>query len=163
VNKKRIILLIAITLSTVVAILFLPSDERRIKENLNSLSTYCSSVAAEPVMETLQKAAQAARLCTDICKFSIESFNIDREFSTKEISDHIVMMKKRLTGTSFSFKDTVVNISEDGRADITTTLHLDGETVDGRFTDAYEIDILVEKNGGDWLFSSFTVVEFMEK
>ncbi|MBL4904058.1 MAG: hypothetical protein JKY62_15615 [Desulfocapsa sp.] len=30
-------------------------------------------------------------------------------------------------------------------------------------SDAYELNIHVEKINGDWLFSSFTVIEFMEQ
>ncbi len=144
-------------------ILFLPGDEKKIRNNLASFAEYCSSVKEEPVIEALQKAARAAKLCTDPCKVQIESFNIDREFSQKEISDRILMMKKRLPNTSFSFHDTVVNIPGDNRAEVLTTLRLNGKTAEGKFTDAYEINITAEKKDGAWLFSSFTVVEFMEK
>jgi hypothetical protein len=162
-NKQKTVLLFVILLSTGLAIFFLPNDEKKIKANLGSLAEYCSSGQAEPVIATLQKAAQAAKLCTDPCEVKIESFTIDREFSSKEVTDHIIMMKKRLTGTNFSFEDTVINISGNNRADITTTLQLTGKTVDGRFVDAYEFDITADKIDGEWLFSSFTVVEFMKK
>ena len=65
--------------------------------------------------------------------------------------------------TNFSFQDTVVNIPDEGRAEVITTLRLNGESVDGQFTDAYEMNITVIKKEGDWLFSSFTLVEFMKK
>jgi hypothetical protein len=51
----------------------------------------------------------------------------------------------------------------DGKADILSTVRLDGKTKDNRFTDAYELNIQAKKINGDWLFSSFIVVEFMEK
>jgi hypothetical protein len=63
----------------------------------------------------------------------------------------------------FSFHDTVLDIVADNRAEATTTLRLNGKTVDGQFTDAYEIKITVEERDGNWLFSSFAVVEFMKK
>jgi hypothetical protein len=157
------ILLIAIVLLVGGAIFFLPSDEKKIKANLASLAEYCSSEKEEPVLETLHKAALAAKLCTDPCTVKVESFKIDREFSQKELTDRFLMMKKRLANTSFSFHDTVLDIVDDNRAEVITTLRINGKIVDEQFTDAYELDIAVDKKDGDWRFSSFTVVEFMKK
>lgn len=162
-NNKQVFLLLAIFILVGGAIILLPSDEKKIKDNLTSLAENCSSVKKESVMETLQKVAFAAKLCTAPCKAHIKSLKIDGEFSQKEISDYILMLKKRLPNTSFSFQDTVIDIADEGRAEVTTTLRLDGDSVDGRFTDAYEMDITVDKENGYWRFSSFTVVEFMKK
>ena len=162
-NNKIVFLALAITLLIGGAIFFLPSDENKIQDNLESLAEYCSTVKNEPVMETLQKVTLAAKLCTDPCKVHIESSQIDREFGQKDLTDRLFMMKKRLSNTTFSFEDTVVDVPSEDRATVLTTLRLYGEAVDGRFTDAYEMDITVEKQDGDWLFSSFTVVEFIKK
>ncbi len=162
-NQKKLFLLLAILFLVGGAILLLPSDEEKIRDNLSSLAEYCSTPKEEPLIETLQKADSAAKLCTAPCRVHIESLKIEREFSQKEITDHILMLKKRLSNTGFSFQDTVVDIPDEGRGELITTLRLNGESVDGRFTDAYEISITVDKKDGDWLFSSFTVVEFMKK
>jgi hypothetical protein len=161
-NNK--ILLIAISLVVCGAILFLwPSDEKKIRGKLASLAEHCSTEQDEPVLETMKKTALAAKLCTDLCKVHIESLKIDREFSQKELTDRFLMMKKRLPDTEFNFHDIVVDIAGDDRAEVTTTLRIVGKIVDEQITDAYEIDITAEKKDGDWLFSSFTVVEFMKK
>jgi hypothetical protein len=157
------ILLIAILLIVGGVIFFLPGDEKKIRANLTSLAEYCSSEKEEPVFDTLQKAALAAKLCSDPCTVKFETFKIDREFSQKELTDRLLMMKKRLPNTSFSFHDTVIDIVDDHRAEVITTLRINGKIVDQQFTDAYELDITVDKKDGDWRFSSFTVVEFMKK
>lgn len=161
--SNKVIILLAVFICIGGAIFFWPSDEKKIRDNLDSLAEYCSSTEKEPGLETLQKVARAAKLCSSPCTVQIESFKIDHQFSRKEITDRLLMMKKRLPNTVFSFHDTVLAIVADDRAEATTTLRLNGETVDGQFTDAYEIDIIVEKRDGDWLFSSFAVVEFMKK
>ena len=161
-NSK--ILLIAVLLVVCGAILFLwPSDEKKIRGNLASLAGYCSTVKEEPVLETMKKAALAAKLCTEPCSIRVESLKIDREFSQKELTDRFLMMKNRLPDTEFKFYDIVVDIADGDRAEVTTTLRIVGKIVDEQITDAYEIDITAEKKDGDWLFSSFTVVEFMKK
>jgi hypothetical protein len=157
------ILLVAILLLVGGAIFFLPSDEKKIRANLASLAEYCSTEKEEPVFDTLQKAALAAKLCTDPCAVRFESLKIDRDFSQKELTDRFLMMKKRLPNTTFSFHDTVVDIVNDNRAEVITTLRINGKIVDQQFTDAYELDIMVDKMDGDWRFSSFSVVEFMKK
>jgi hypothetical protein len=93
----------------------------------------------------------------------LETFKIDREFRQKELNDRFLMMKKRLPNTSFSFHDTVIDIVDDNRVEVITTLRINGKIVDQQFTDAYELDIMVDKKDGGWRFSSFTLVEFMKK
>jgi hypothetical protein len=157
------IILVAILFLVGGAIFFLPSDEKKIRAGLASLAEYCSTDKEEPVFDTLQKAASAAKLCSDPCTVKFETFKIDREFSQKELTDRFLMMKKRLSNTSFSFHDTVIDIVDDNRVEVITTLRINGKIVDEQFTDAYELDITVDKKDGDWRFSSFTVVEFMQK
>lgn len=161
--NKKILFFLAIFLVVAGAVFFWPSDEKKIKGNLTSFAKYCSSAKEEPLLKTVQKASQAAKLCTDLCKVQIESLRIDREFSHKEFTDHFLMMKKRLPDTEFSFHDTVINVENDNRADVTTTLRLNGKIMDDQFTDAYEIIITVVRQDKNWRFSSFTVVEFMKK
>lgn len=158
------ILLTAILLVACGAILFFwPSDEKKIRGKLASLAEYCSTEQQEPVLETMKKATLAAKLCTEPCSVRVESLKIDRGFSEKELADRILMMKKRLPDTEFKFHDIMINIAGGERAEITTTLRIVGTIVDEQITDAYEIDITAEKIDGEWLFSSFTVVEFMKR
>jgi hypothetical protein len=160
-NNK--ILLLVLVLVAGAAFFFWPSDEKKIRDNLDSLAQYCSSDREEPVIETLRKASLAAKLCTDPCTVHFASLKIDRAFSQKELTDRFLMMKKRLTNTAFSFHDTAVEIVADDRAEVLTTLRINGKIVDKQFTDAYEINITVEKQQDGWRFASFTVVEFMKR
>jgi hypothetical protein len=162
-KNSFVALLLILVVAAVATVVLLPSDEKKINKNLDAMARYCTSEPQESGLVTLQKTASAAKLCTDPCRVRIASQDIDREFSRKEISDHILMMKKRLAGATFTFQDTVVGPIVDDAAQITATLRLDGETVDGRFSDAYELAITAEKIEGKWLFASFTVVEFIEK
>ncbi len=163
-SKQQLFILCGIvTVAVVAAVLLRPSDEKKILKNLGLMSEYCTTESQEPGLTTLQKTSSAAKLCTDPCKVQVESFGVDREFSRKEIANHIMMMKKRLVGTTFTFQDINFSFVDNNRAELTTTLRLNGKTVDGRFTDAYELQITAVKVEGDWLFSSFSVVEFMEK
>ena len=68
-----------------------------------------------------------------------------------------------LPNTRFAFSDIQIRFPQKEEALLSTTLSLRGENRNQRFTDAYEFSILAEKIDGDWLFSSFTVVEFMER
>ncbi len=94
----------------------------------------------------------------------MDSLLIKQEFSHKEMTDHVLMMKKMLPNTSFSFNDVSVDFPpQKNSAIISSTLALHGETKSQRFTDAYEMEISTVKVDGNWLFSSFAIVEFMEK
>ena len=161
INTKSLIAVLLL-LTAVTTFFLLPGDEKKIRSNLSSLAEYCSTPQQEPVLEALKKASLTAKLCATPCKVTIDSLDLDRDLEQNEISQHLLMMKKQLPGTRFSFHDTTVQISGK-QAAISTTLRLHGKNVNGRFTDAYEFDIKADKTDGKWLFSSFHVVEFMER
>ncbi len=161
INRKSIIAVLLL-LTAVITFFLLPGDEKKIRSNLSSLADYCSTPQQEPMLEALKKASLTAKLCAIPCRVSIDSLDLDRDLSQKEISNHLLMMKKQMVATRFTFHDITVQIT--GRqAAISTTLRLKGNTMNGRFTDAYEFDIRAVKTDGKWLFSSFHVVEFMER
>lgn len=161
--NKKLLFLLLILLAAGLTIFLLPNDEKKIRHNLSLLAGYCSSGPEEATIEGLKKAAKAARLCSDPCHVQVESFQVMAEFPKTELRDHIIMMKKMLPDTTFTFYDTVVEFAENDLAEIVTTLSLSGKIEDSRFTDAYELNIMAIQKDGDWLFSSFSVVEFMEQ
>jgi len=130
---------------------------------MDLMAGYCSTTEQEPVVVFARKVTAAAELCTDPCRVEIKSLAMDRLFSFQEIRDHIMMMKRRLAGTQFHFDDSSITLKDSTSAEIITTLRLLGNNADGRFTDAYEVKIGARKVAGKWLFSSFAVVEFMER
>lgn len=145
------------------AYVLFPGDERKILHNLDSLADYCSTTGDDRAIAALTKIAKAGKLFHIPCMVEAESFNINREFDRKEITDRILMMKKMLPATRFTFSDTDVTFSNEKRAELTTTLKLTGKTRDQRFTDAYELNIVTEKMEGKWLFTAVKVVEFLEQ
>ncbi len=161
--SKILLFPLLILLTAAAVFLFLPNDEKIIRKNLTSLAEYSSTSPEETTITTLKKSTLAAKLCSQPCLIHIESFDIGREFDKKELKDHILMMKKMLPDTHFTFHDTGVSFPENDRAEIMSTLRLKGKIDTTRFTDAYELSIHAEKIKSDWFFSSFTVVEFMEQ
>lgn len=160
-NKK--ILLTLLLIVTIIAIVFLPNDKKRILSNLDALAEYCSSASGEKAIALLKKGALAAKLCKNPCMVQIPFRDIQRDYARKELTDQIIMMKKIMPETNFGFHDTGITFPEKTRAELTTTLKLTGKINNDHFTDAYELSIHTEKIDGDWLFSSFSVIEFIEQ
>jgi len=161
--NRKIIVILCLLLSGAFLFWLLPNDEKEIRNNLQQLAESCSSAKGDASLATITSIGRASKLCTDPCAIDIESFDIQKAFIRKEISQHMLMMKRMLPDTRFAFKDTQINFPQKDNALITTTLSLRGKTKTERFTDAYELDIVAIKTDGDWLFSSFIVVEFMER
>ncbi len=160
---KTIPILLVLLLAAITVYFLLPNDEKEIRSNLDSLAESCSSQEKEPAIILLKKVALAGKLFKESCRVKIASLNINTDFTRKEVSDHILILKKRTLSTRFSFHDTAIDLYAENNAAITTTLRLEGNTGGDHFADAYELNIQAEKINGDWLFSSFTVVEFVEQ
>lgn len=161
--NKNLLLLLLILIAAGSAFFFLPNDEKTIRSNLTTLAEYASSSPADTPIAVLKDGSFAAKLCSTPCSIYFESFNIDRDFDRKALTDHILMMKKMLPDTQFTFHDTVIDFPEKNKAELVTTLRLKGKMNDNRFTDVYEISAHAEKIKSNWLFSSFSVVEFLKK
>lgn len=157
------IIVVAAILAIICAIIFWPSDKKKIMANLDALADYCSPVSGESVIETVKEVTLATKLFTDPFQVRIDSRKIDRQLSSKELSDRLLMLRKRLPNTTYSFDDKMVTLSGDTTATISTTLLLESESLDEQFTDAYELQANAVKVDGKWLFSSFTLIEFMQK
>lgn len=161
--NRKIIVFVSLLLSGALLFWLLPNDEKEIHKSLRHLAEFCSSTVGEGAIATLSSVGKAAKLCSDPCAVEVESFDIKRSFIQQEFSNHLLMMKRMLPDTRFTFSDTQINFPHDDKAFITTTLSLRGKTKHQRFTDAYELDIVALKTEGKWIFSAFTVVEFMER
>lgn len=161
--NKSLLFLLLILIGAGTIFFFLPSDENTIRSNLSALAEYASTSPADAPIAALKKASLAAKLCTTPCVIQFEMVNIDRGFDKKVLMNHIIMMKRMLPDTQFTFHDTAIDFPENNKAELVTTLRLKGKMNDNRFTDVYEISIHAEKIKGDWLFSSFSVVEFLKK
>lgn len=153
----------AVIVTAGVVYLFLPNDEKEIRENLASLAEYGSSPVNEAMLDSLKKAALAVKLCKTPFAVTYKARGIEREFDKKELTDRILMVKKRGGGTQFAFEDIQVEITGKKDATIIATLRLEGQLEDGAFTDAYETNLTAIKTEGDWYFASFEMVEFLEK
>ena len=161
--NRKIIVIVGLLLSGALLFWLLPNDEKVIRKNLRQLAEFCSSTKSEGSIATFHSIGKAAKLCSEPCAVEVESFDINRELLRKEFSNHLLMMKRMLPDTRFTFSDSQINFPQKDKAHITSTLSLRGKTKNQRFTDAYELDIVALKTDGKWLFSAFTVVEFMER
>ena len=161
--NRNLVLFLLILVAAGTFFFLLPNDEKKIRSNLTTLAEYTSSSPADTPIAMLKNVSLAAKLCSTPCSIHIESFHIERDFDKKALTDHILMMKKMLPDTQFTFHDTIIDFPENNRAELMTTLRLKGKISDNRFTDAYEISIDAEKIKSNWFFTSFNVVEFLEK
>lgn len=161
--NRNVLILCCVVFAGALVFLLWPDDEKEIRHNLDLLAEYCSSTPDEATLAMLKKVRKIPQLCTNPCAVEVELFPVKKDFSHKDIMDHVVMMKKMLPNTTFTFNDVTVGFPQTDSAVISSTLLLYGETKNQRFTDAYEMDVSAVKVDGDWLFSSFSIVEFMEK
>lgn len=161
--NRNLFIILVLVLIVGVGFWLWPNDEKTIRKNLHQLAAFCSTAKESASMANMTDARGAAKLCAAQCSVEIESFHIQQTFSQQEISQHILFMKHTLAESHFAFKDITITFPSQTEAKITATLSLQTKTKDQRFTDAYELDIVSQKSDGDWLFSAFTVVEFMER
>lgn len=163
VNKNVFYLVIAVTAALILAWWLWPNDKQAIRKHLESFTEISEKKAGEQGVEALTKAARLADLFTDPCRVVFEEYDRTGEYNKKAIIDHALFIRNQFRTLSISFMDTVIRLSEDQTAMVTTTVQVDSQGGDELFRDIREVDLSMEKRDGDWLIAGVTLVQVLEK
>jgi len=164
VNVKMLVLIISIAiLAGYLAIRFWPGDERAIRKQLALIEEAGSKGAAEQPIEALFKAKQIADLFADPCLLTVEAVRYAGSYPRKQIQDRIVMVRAFYAQASVSLYDITINIAETDTAVVRGTIRLRGEVKDEAIADVHELRAEMKKIDGNWLFTSVTIVEVLER
>jgi hypothetical protein len=158
---------IAITLIIVLAgwlvWINLNSDERQIKKTFETIAGLAEKKEKEAALDSLQKAAKIGKLFHDPCTITLEQQNHSDEFSRKEITDRILMVRARAQKVSVSFHDTTIQIINEKQANVTTTMYARTIENNSENADIREFDLTMIKSDGAWLIHDVTFVEVLKQ
>ena len=163
-NVKTVVLaLVLAVLAGVLVIRFWPSDERAIRKQLTLIEETGSKAAAEQPLESLLRAKQLAGLFHDPCELIVETVKYQGEYSRKEIMDRINLVRNTYRTVRVALHDVVIEIGKEGTAVVRCTIRLSGEGKGQPVADVQELRAELRKIEGDWLFTSLTLVEVLER
>jgi hypothetical protein len=149
--------------AVVVAVRFWPGDEREIHKKIALIESLASKDADEKPFDSLLRARDLAALFHDPCILQVESADFRGEYSRKHIQDRIVMVRGSFTRVKVSVHDPVIDLPEKNNAKLRCTLRVKGEGNSRPVADVQELQADLHKVEGDWMFTTLTLVEVLER
>jgi hypothetical protein len=164
VNLKAFVLVaLVVGVATVVAVRYWPGDERDIRKQIGQLETLGSKEADEKPIESLVRARKLAALFHDPCTLQVESADFQGEYGRQQIQERIAMARGFYTEAKVSVHDLVLERAENNTARIRCTLRVKGRGKSQPIADVQELAAGLRKKEGDWLFTTVTLVEVLER
>lgn len=165
VRMKRILIgLLLLAIAIVVAVRVLPSEEKRVRKQLTLLS---KAVAKAPEESPITSAARLQKLRTlfaENCRLETHISWFSGEFTGEELASLIARTRLLFSTLSLRIYDLNVEFPGDDSATVRLTTRVKGRMTDGEFVDeSHELECLLEKTDGKWLFREAKVVEVLER
>jgi hypothetical protein len=164
--KKLIIILILAAAAFAVYWFFLrSSDESVIRKNVESLAWNASKMPGEGTTAMLIKTQVLESLFADKCALSVRVPEIDGDYSREEISSKAALCRRNFKSAVISFRDLTVTVAKDkSSAKAVMTACFEGVPSSGeKIFQAREVEAVLKKIDGKWLFFGFSLVEVLKK
>ncbi len=153
-----------IIIGIVITVVLLPSEEKKVKKQFNLLSGYATKSPEESGFTLLQKMKNIGSLFDEQCELKAPSQSLSGNYKREEISSYAGSARSYFSQLDLRFYDFNIVFSEKGVARVTLTSRLTGKSVAGEQVDeTRELECVLKKIEGKWLFSQIEVVEVLKK
>jgi len=167
VKTKTILIAVLVLLMVVVGILatlFFPSEEKKVKKQFALLSEWVSKDPGESTLTMARKIKSIGTLFAESCDLIDPVHSLSGTYTREEISSLALRSRAQFFDLSLKFYDLNISFPEKGVAKVNLTGKLKGKSTLGEYVDeTRELDCLLKKIEKKWRFSQFEVIEVLKK
>jgi hypothetical protein len=162
--KWVVLAVLAVVTSIANSACFLQTEEKKVKKQFRHLSEWASKERGETPITMAQRAQKIGTLFLDPCEFKTHIEPFSEALTPDEISSYAMRGRSLFTVLDLVFYDMKIDLSEERVAKVTVTVKATGRLKDGEnIKEIHELECLLKKNEGGWLFSRFEVVEVLKR
>ena len=162
-KKSHILIVIVLAGTALSTWLYLTNDTRQIRNQLNTLVALSDKKGTEQGIEALSKAAGIGKLFNEQCTLQLDEYGHRGTYFRKDITDSVFMIRNRSHQITVTMYDITIAIENKTHAAIVLTLHISGVIGEEKAVDVSEVALTMNKEEGDWLIDSVTVVQVLER
>ncbi len=156
-RTKAVIAVVLVLAALAAAFRYVVSDERAVRKELASLGETLSKSGPEAVLAAALTARKAAGFFEDPCRLSIQSPDYEGTISRKELMDRIVLTRSRYEEAEVDFAGITVTFPGRELAQVLCVVRLRGRTGGAENRDLRQMEAVLQKTGGAWLFAEIRV------
>lgn len=162
--KRIIIAVLFLTIAIFVGVRVFPSEEKRVRKQFKLLSKWVSKSPGESPITSAARVQKLRTLFADDCRLETHISWFSGSFTGEELASLIARARLEFSNLSLTFYDLSVEFLGDETARVTVTARAEGTTTDGEAVDeSHELECLLQKTDGRWLFREAKVVQVLER
>ncbi len=140
------------------------NENKKIKKQFARLSDCIAKQQGEGNISALYKLQVLGSLFSESCEIEIPKSSLSGTYSPEGLVSNVARGKIMFSKMKLDFYDLVINISGKDAANIIFTARFTATSSEGASADeTREIEAIMKKTDGKWLFSSLKVIELLEK
>lgn len=140
------------------------SDDKKIRKQFAKLAENVTKEPKEGNILMVCKMQVLGTLFATPCDIDIPGSHLSGTYSPEEILSNVSRARMRFSSLKLEIYDVKVNITGENTANAVFTARLSGVVNNDKSADEIrELDAVMEKIDGKWIFSSFKVVDVLEK
>ncbi len=165
VKIKSLMILLLVLIVGIGSFLYLfPAEEKKIKKQFALLSQWASKDQEENIFSLAQRGKSIGTLFDENCVLQVPPYSIDGGYSREEVTVYAARARSQFSRVNLEFYDLNISFPEEGLAKVTLTGKLTGILQDKEnVNEIRELECVLKKIEGKWLFSEFQVVEVLKK
>jgi hypothetical protein len=162
--KSLTILLLVLIVGTCSVLYFFPSEEKKIKKQFALLSQWASKDQEENIFALVERGKRIVTLFDENCGLKIPPYSIDGRYTREEIAAYAAHPRSKFSRLNLEFYDLNISFPEESLARVSLTGKLTGESPGKEnVNEIRELECVLKKIEGKWLFSEFEIVEVLKK
>ena len=160
---NAVIVLVILGLVAAGFLILRPNREKQVRKQLDRLVEYVDKKPGEPAMTTLGKIGGTGKLFADTCRVEVDRPPTEGEFSRKEVMDRINVARGYFSELHLRLYDVSILFPTDSRAKVLLTLRIHGTRDNEINVDTRELEFILDRIDGKWLFSRVRMVVVLEQ
>ena len=162
--KRIVIALFLLGIAILVGVRVLPSEEKRVERQFKLLSKLVSKPPDESPITSAARVHKLRALFAEKCRLDTHLSWLSGDFTGEELASLIARTRLQFSTLSLRLYDLNVEFPGEDSAVARLTARAKGTTTDGElFDESHELECLLEKTDGKWLFREAEVVEVLER
>ncbi len=164
VNAKTISFLLLVIIIIGAATHLFPTDTRRVKKQFRALEQWAAKDTQENQLVMGRKIQKLRALLAAGIQVEASAYNASGSYDAAEVAQRATMGRSRYSKIALKFYDLEVDILDTQTAKAITTGRLTGTSPEGdEVSETHELECMLQKVEGSWVFSEILVVEVLQK
>ncbi len=165
VKGKWVAAALIIAAGVLAALLLFPGgEEKKVKKQFTLLAHYASREEEEKILAMARKMKNLESLFAESCEVTAPPYSLVGNFSPVDLANLAARARMNYTHFTLTFHDLSVSFPNQETAQVVVTGEVRGKSSRGAAVhEVREIECLLKKHHGEWLFTKCATVEVLKR